>query len=142
MVTPLPGSIVSGATLVGSEHGWSLDTFPQALTAAERLSYACLGGQFQFRVAGSVREMYWLNADSSERKRGEPWPEYVSRSCREVRDGFTSLVAVTDFSVEAARWSGLADELGRGSDPSGYLVFVAYFVSELEAAKVVSRDGV
>ena len=142
MVTPLPSSIVSGATLVGAEHGWSLDGFPKALDAAERVSYACLGGQFQFRVAGSVREMYWLNADSAARKRGEPWSEYVSRSCREVRDGFKNLVAATDFSIEAARWTGLAEEIGRGSNVSDYLVFVAYFISEVEAAKVASRDGV
>jgi hypothetical protein len=86
--------------------------------------------------------MYWLNADSSERKPGEPWQEYVSRSCREVRDGFSTLVAATDFSGEVARWAGLAEEIGRGSNASDYLVFVAYFVSETEAVKVASRDGV
>jgi hypothetical protein len=70
----LPPDISRGATLRGNEYGWSPSSFPDALASAEANGYACLGGQFQFRLDdGGTCEMYWLAADSKERKHGESW---------------------------------------------------------------------
>jgi len=46
----LPPDISRGATLRGNEYGWNIPSFPEALASAETLGYACLGGQFQFRL--------------------------------------------------------------------------------------------
>ena len=99
----LPSEIAEGATLQGKEYGWSVSAFPNALSRAEVRGYACLGGQFQFRVDdGSTCEMYRLNADSNDRTGGESWAEYSRRSCSEVLQEFQRLVTETDFGKEAA----------------------------------------
>ena len=68
MANALPPDITQGATLRGNEYGWIVSTFPSAVAKAEVRGYACLGGQFQFRLEdGSTCEMYWLEADSAER---------------------------------------------------------------------------
>jgi len=77
----LPPEITQGATARGNEYGRTLEAFLQALLKAQVLGYACLGGQFQFRLNDGTYEMYWLDADSTNRREGEPWPEYVRRSC-------------------------------------------------------------
>lgn len=130
----LPPDIALGATLRGKEYGWSTSLFPDALARAESRGYACLGGQFQFRLNdGTTCEMYWLNADpSSERGSEESWVAYSSRSCAEVLRRFRDLIAATDFGKEAARWPGEID-------PTRTLVFVAYFVRETDWANLSTR---
>ena len=126
----LPPVVLEGATLRGNEYGWSLSSFPQAVARAEANGYACLGGQFQFRLEdGSTCEMYWLNADSEERATGESWPNYAHRSCSEVLDAFRHLFSGTDFRKEASNWSVQIN-------PERDLVFVAYFVTENEWASL------
>jgi hypothetical protein len=123
----LPPDILQGATLRGNEYGWSVSSFPEALVKAEASGFACLGGQFQFRLDdGSTCEMYWLEANSKERADGESWADYSHRSCLEVLDNFQHLVSATDFGKEASAWASLH------IDPTKNLVFVAYFVTERE----------
>jgi hypothetical protein len=76
--------------------------------------------------------MYWLNADSNDRTRGESWTEYSRRSCSEVLQKFQRLVNETDFGKEAASWPFQIDAIKN-------LVFVAYFVREPEWASL--SDG-
>ncbi len=73
--------------------------------------------------------MYWLSADSTDRHADEAWPDYSKRSCSEVLAKFETLVSKTDFAKEAANWR---------LDVSAVhaLVFVAYFVTESEFAKI------
>ena len=127
MDTVLPPDISQGARLRGNEYGWSVSSFPDALARAEAHGYACLGGQFQFRLDdGSTCEMYWLAADSKERAYGESWADYSRRSCSEVQNKFQRLVSATDFGKEASNWPSVQ------IDPTTTLVFVAYFVTEAE----------
>lgn len=129
----LPRDVLEGATLRGNEYGWSVSSFPQAVTRAEANANACLGGQFQFRLEdGSTCEMYWLNADSDERIAGESWPNYVHRSCSEVLGAFRRLLSDTDFRKGASNWPVQIN-------PERDLVFVAYFVSEDEWASLSDR---
>ena len=126
----LPSDVLQGAMLRGNEYGWSTVSFPTALGRADAHGYACLGGQFQFRLDdGSTCEMYWLNADSEERLPGESWAEYSRRSCSEVKQKFQCLMSETDFSKEASRWN-LPQSVTEN------LVFVAYFVTESYLAKL------
>jgi hypothetical protein len=126
----LPSDVVGGAALRGDEYGWSTISFPVALDRAEAHGYACLGGQFQFRLGdGSTCEMYWLSADSKERQPGEPWAEYSRRSCSEVKQDFHRLISKTDFSKEASGWN-----LPPAATEN--LVFVAYFVTESDLARL------
>ena len=67
----LPVKIADGAHLEGNEYGWDPSLFPTALANAQALSYACIGGQFQFRLDIGTCEMYWLSADSGPRYEAE-----------------------------------------------------------------------
>lgn len=126
----LPSDVAEGATLRGNEYGWSILSFPAALQRAEAHGYACLGGQFQFRLDdGSTCEMYWLSADSRERLPGESWADYACRSCCEVQRNFQRLVSETDFSKEASGWNLPPAAIAN-------LVFVAYLVTEVELARL------
>jgi hypothetical protein len=121
----LPTDISRGAILRGNEYGWSLSSFPDALASATANGYACLGGQFQFRLGdGSTCEMYWLEADSKKQAHGESWSDYCHRSCSEVLKRFQHLVSATDFEKEASNWPSVQ------IDTTKSLVFVAHFVTE------------
>jgi hypothetical protein len=102
MTSSLPEEIAAGASLIGSEYGWRLSSFPDALTKAEIGSYACSGGQFQVRLTFGTCEMYWLSANAEDRQPGEDWGSYCSRSCAEVREKFGRLASDTDFLKESA----------------------------------------
>jgi hypothetical protein len=130
----LPSDVLDGATLRGNEYGWLPASFPLALARAEARGFACLGGQFQFRLNdGSTCEMYWLNADCKDRMPEESWDDYRLRSCSEVREKFERLISRTDFHKEAS-----ASRLGDAATDS--LVFVAYFVTESDMADLAARD--
>ena len=125
----LPPDISQGAMLRGNKYGWSVSSFPDALARAEAHGYACLGGQFQFRLDEATCEMYWLEANSKERVQGESRVEYCHRSCSEVLSGFQRLVSATDFMKEASSsWPSVQ------IDPTKSLVFVAYFATESDLA--------
>lgn len=127
--------VSDGAELRGNEYGWSISSFPNALVSAEAHGHACLGGQFQFRLAdGSTCDMYWLAADSKERAPGESWIEYCQRSCTEVLNGFKRLMSVADFKKEASNWTSVP------IDPTKDLVFVAYFVTEAELSELAKTS--
>lgn len=128
----LPSDVLEGAVLRGNEYGWATASFPVALARAETHGFACLGGQFQFRLNdGSTCEMYWLNADSKERMPEESWADYSRRSCSEVKESFERLISGTDFQKEASGW-GL-------EDAANNLVFVAYFVTAADLAELAAR---
>jgi hypothetical protein len=134
MHDPLPPDMLQGATLRGNEYGWSVSSFPIALAKAAAHGYACLGGQFQFRLDdGSTCEMYWLDADSAERSHGELWADYCQRSCSEVLEEFQRLVSNTDFTKETSNWPLVQIE------PTKSLVFVAYFVTATDLADLAAR---
>lgn len=130
----LPPDISQGATLRGNEYGWSVSSFPRALASAQAHGYACLGGQFQFRLDdGSTCEMYWLDANSKEHANGESWVDYCHRSCLEVLNRFQHLASATDFKKQASNWPSVQ------IDPRKSLVFVAYFVTERELAELAKN---
>jgi hypothetical protein len=128
----LPTSITIGADLRGNEYGWAIDSFPDALAKAEALGYACLGGQFQFRMDDGIYEAYWLSADSAERRPGEAWCAYGGRSCAEVAQRFQERVREVDFKKEALAWTAVRQRIEQGFDPLRGLVFVGYFITEAE----------
>jgi hypothetical protein len=132
MERTLPAEVLSGAHMRGNEHGWELSSFLPALSNAEMQGYACLGGQFQFRLEESTCEMYWLSADSKDRHPGEEWSEYCKRSCAEVRQNFERAVLEIDFREQTGSWPHLREMTARGFDYMERLVFVAYFVDEVE----------
>jgi len=128
----LPSEVAYGATMRGNEYGWQIPAFADALEQAEALGYACLGGQFQFRVPDGTCEMYWLNSDATGRTAGESWSDYCHRSCAEVLRGFNRMIRETDFRAEASKWHVLSTKVPGGFDPLSALVFVACFVTEDE----------
>jgi len=132
---PLPAEIAKEASLQSNEYGWPISAFPEALNKAKLMGFACVGGQFQFRLPTGTFEMYWLSADPSERRDGELWSEFSTRSCEEVLAKFEDLVSKTDFVQEA---SNRRLDL-RALDA---LVFVAYFESESTFAEISSKRTV
>jgi hypothetical protein len=139
MSDPLPSDVAAGSTLRGEEYGWTLSAFPAALTAAERLGLACLGGQFQFRLDDAVYEPFWTSADSSERHDGEDWSSYVHRSCGEVAVAFQRVLSTTDFQELGRAWPDVSARVDGGLDIKRTLVFVAYFVTEPELNSLSQR---
>lgn len=125
----LPDELTSGADLRGNEYGWPPNEFPAVLSKAESAGFACLGGQFQFRTTESVCEMYWLEADATDRLINESWNDYVTRSNAEVLSAFSALISTTDFRNEAQQWSNVPELSGIDASPEQYLYFVAYFIS-------------
>jgi hypothetical protein len=128
----LPPEIAQEAVLRDNEYAWRVESFPKALAAAQSLGYACLGGQFQFRLQDAIYELYWVNADSNDRLPQETWPAYSQRSCFEVMEAFHQRLQDTDFIKLAHDWTDLRVATERGLDPMKALVFVAYFVNEVE----------
>ena len=125
----LPAEIAKGASLRGNEYGWAIPAFPEALAKAKSMGFACLGGQFQFRLPDAICEMYWLSPDATDQRDGEPWANFSIRSCEEVLSKFQDLVSKTNFAEEAANWNLNANSLET-------LVFVAYFESEATHAEL------
>ena len=127
----LPPELARGAIQNGKEFAWPVNVFRCVVAAAPDLGYACLGGQFQFLLAGGeIFELYWLNADSQERKAGEPWIEFAARSCMEVAQGFTVLLQSAALQDETDKFKRLEADTAETSRSN--LVFSAYFVSETE----------
>jgi hypothetical protein len=128
----LPSDLMPDTRFIGNEYAWPIAIFPAALARAQQAGLACPGGQFQFRTPNSTCEMYWLNADSTDRAPDEHWDQYVIRSCNEVLAAFISLSTSTDFYAEASRWPAVLELLAAGAKPEQYLCFVAYFVNDCD----------
>ncbi len=126
----LPSELTAKADLRGNEYAWRPQDFPAIAARARELGYACLGGQFQFRVPGATCEMYWLNADPDERISSESWTAYSDRSCAQTIDRFKRVLTDTDFVAEARRWADVPQLASPSASPLDYLCFVAYFISE------------
>jgi hypothetical protein len=73
--------------------------------------------------------MYWLSADSTDRRPAEPWADYSQRSCSEVLSKFERLVSEADFVKEVVNWRFDATAVQT-------LVFVADFVTKSEFAEL------
>jgi hypothetical protein len=99
--------------------------------------YACLGGQFWLMREGvGVFELYWLAADSAERRDGELWLEYCYRSCDDVRSEFERLIRATDFREEMRKFPAASEQ--QDVDEPIQIRFCAYFVSQKEEATLTT----
>ena len=129
----LPPELSYGAILRDREYAWNVESFPAALKVAPTLGYACLGGQFQLRPnPDAIYELFWVEANSSERLIGESWDAYTERSCCEVSEQFVSLLKIVDFREEALKFKSLDSLLVSGMDLVRPPLFNAYFVTEQE----------
>ena len=134
----LPPELAREAIQNGKEFAWPVDVFPGVVGTAPGLGYACLGGQFHFlRSGGEIFELYWRNADSQERKDGEPWSEFAARSCMEVAQGFTVLLQSAAIQGESEKFKRMEARIAETSRSK--LVFCAYFVSETEWRELGAR---
>jgi hypothetical protein len=82
----LPTAITIGAGLRGNEYRWPIHSFPDALAKAEALGYACLGGQFQFRLDDATCEMYWLSVvrvNAAGSQLAKVFPDFFSKTVEE-----------------------------------------------------------
>jgi hypothetical protein len=128
----LPPQLVIGAVLRDKEYAWELSAFPLALERAPHTGYACLGGQFWIVLPGdSLYELFWMEANATDRETDEPWQDFAERSCGEVLAGFNSLVNSTDFAMEARSYPAF-ESLTTEKFQTFSLLFNAYFISEQE----------
>jgi hypothetical protein len=133
MADTLPEELTREADLRHGEYAWSISSFSAALVLAPTLGFACLGGQFQLRPdSDTIYELYWLEANSSERLPGESWKSYTERSCSEVSKQFTSLRGSVDFEKEALKVRSIDPLLFSRLEKMEPPVFCAYFISEKE----------
>jgi hypothetical protein len=137
MTDPLPPELKDGSILRDKEYAWELSAFPDALSCAPALGYACLGGQFWFVISEtSLYEPFWLEANSSERHSGEAWSIYSQRSCEEVLLGFNKLLREADFPTEANKFQTTEVETALQL----HWMFNAYFVTEAEFLALSLKD--
>ena len=128
----LPPQLTIGALLRDKEYAWELTSFPLALERAPHIGYACLGGQFWFVLPDdSLYELFWIEADASDRETDEPWQDFAQRSCGEVLAAFNSQVNRTDFAKEARSYPAF-ESLTTEDFQTFRLLFNAYFISEQE----------
>jgi hypothetical protein len=132
----LPPKIAEGAHLEGNEYGWHPALFPEALANAQALGYACIGGQFQFRLDDGTCEMYWLSADSDPRQEAESWLAYCERCCSEVRTRFQKLMSETDFRKQALEWQPVREAMDHGLNPLEKLTFGERYVNHISMLRV------
>ena len=142
MPSTLPEALTRGASLKDGEYAWSIPSFPDALTAAPAIGFACLGGQFQLRPnPDTIYELFWVEANATKRLASESWKAYAGRSCSEVLEKFTSLLRTVDFREEAFKFKSFDSWLTPDRSLSESLVFNAYFVDEPEFG-ALRRAGV
>jgi hypothetical protein len=133
MANALPEALTREADLRHREYAWSINSFSAALLLAPTLGFACLGGQFQLRPdPDTIYEVYWLEANSSERLPEESWKSYADRSCSEISSQFASLLGSVDFETEALKFRSIDPLLFSKLEKMEPPVFCAYFVDETE----------
>jgi hypothetical protein len=137
----LPPSILAKGSLRGNEYAWQFGDVKDVVAAARAAGLATLGGQAQFRLPDGICEMYWLDADASYRRPGEPWSAFVGRSADEVLAAFREKVVPADFLAEAQRWPFLCTKIEEGLNVLDYLCFVLSFQTE-RSALPQRRQGV
>lgn len=129
----LPQQLTTGALLRDKEYAWELSAFPSALERAPSTGHACLGGQFWIVLPdNSLYELFWLEANATDRETDEPWPHFTQRSCGEVLASFNALVNQTDFINEARTYPPLESVTVEAFQSRFRVLFNAYFVSEQE----------
>ena len=126
----LPPAVLAKASLSGQEYAWPVSAVAEAVDAARACGLANLGGQAQFRFPDAVCEMYWHSMDVSDRRPGESWQEYTTRSAAEVRDSFETIVRSVNFDAEIERWLFLHERASAGVPVMEHLCFVLYFTEE------------
>jgi hypothetical protein len=128
----LPDAIRSKASVTaGGEHAWRMDDVPEVIHAARDMGFACLGGQLQFQFTDGTCEAYWISFDPTDRRLGEPWPDYVLRSAEETLSAFRRICRETDVRKVASEWDFIQRKIDReGCDPRDYLWFTLYFQAE------------
>ena len=130
----LPSELSRGAVQHGQEYTWSTDSFRDALKVAPHLGYACLGGQFWILpTTGEIYELFWVEANASDRLFDESWDVYAKRSCIEVSEEFELRLRTIDFAQEALKFRTFRDL----TEPP---VFNAYFVTDQEWASLQPRS--
>lgn len=137
----LPQQLTHGAILRDKEYAWDLASFPLALENAPELGFACLGGQFWFLLEdNSLYELFWLEANSTDRAKEELWTEYSHRSCREVLANFTILLKETSFAQEAKKFGTFSQSLSSDEFSAKFRVlFNACFVTESDHLLLLGR---
>lgn len=115
----------------GQEFGWRATDVSAVLAAAHRIALAAGGGQVQFIVADGTYELYWHSYDPTDRRPGEPWPAYVTRSHQEVVALLAALPEPSELVREAIESvPRLAEHAESGIDLVNNLWYILYFEAE------------
>jgi hypothetical protein len=136
----LPSPILAKAALRGKEYAWAFADVETVIEAARSAGLATLGGQAQFRLPDATCEMYWREADASERRPSEPWLEFVCRSADEVLATFREKIKSVDYFAEAREWPLLREKMKQGVNILASLCLVLYFQAETPAEQSAAAD--
>lgn len=124
----LPNEILAKAIRSGKEFGWHQQDFVNAVLAAQSTGLGIVGGQVQFVLPDGTCELYWLSYDTEERRSGETWKEYCSRTAGECITKLQKLLDTTDFVKEGIKhFDFLKAKDTHGVDLLQYLTFILYF---------------
>ena len=124
----LPANLLARASLRGNEYAWTRPDLPMVFAAAEAAGIANLGGQVQFRLLDGTCELYWHEFGPTDRRAGETWASWVSRSRQETAATLARIPPDEDLVAEGlAQFDFLRDKATNGVDDGECLCFVCYF---------------
>jgi hypothetical protein len=127
----LSTDVLAAASLRGNEYAWPLAQVEAAIDDARHHGLAVSGGQAQVRLPnGGTYEFDWIELDSSARRAGEPWAEYVGRSANEALAKLHHHLVTVDWAKLIREWPGQGCNELMAADATEHLCFVLYFKSE------------
>lgn len=100
----LPKELLDKVSISPSgKHAWKKDSIPEVLSAAKKVSLACVVGQPNFQGSIEIAEPYWITYEPEPRKEGESWESYAIRSNNETLEAFEKVCEGTDFLKKALK---------------------------------------
>ena len=127
----LSPDLLAKAVRSGEEYGWRFEDLPTVLAQAREAGLAVLGGQVQFKLPDGTCELYWQNADATDRRDGEAWKAYVDRPHDEVQAALERLPTTELILREGLeRFAFLRERAAEGVDLRRFLCFICYFEAE------------
>jgi len=126
----LPTDLLSSANKRGNEYAWRKQDLVTVADAAEHAGLASDGWQVQFRTPDGACELCWNSFYPGERRKNEPWSQYVTRSWQESRQMWQKLFANANLIEEGIKIFRLIQQTeDQGILPRDTLWFVLFFKS-------------
>jgi hypothetical protein len=129
----LTTDLLSCASKRGNEYAWRKHDLLAVADESEHAGLASDGWQVQFRTPDGACELCWSTFYPEERRKNEPWSQYVTRSWQESHQMWQKLFDNANLIDEGIKIFRLIQQTeGQGVLPRDTLWFVLFFKSETQ----------